>query len=107
MAKWHFQKGNPGRPKGATNKLTISVREAFLKVFNDLQEDKNHNLMSFANKNPRHFYSIAAKLIPTEIQGILAGNLEIKEPTWFHEPAEMEDLDAIVSELTHKELGNS
>lgn len=64
-----FEEGNPGRPKGAVGKLTKTVKETVLNVFNDLQEDETHNLYSFAKKHPRDFYAIAAKLIPTEMVG--------------------------------------
>lgn len=60
--------GNPeGRPKGTPNVLTRTVRQAVLDAFNAIQEDENHNLAWFAEKYPRDFYAIAAKLIPTEI----------------------------------------
>lgn len=65
-----FVKGEAkGRPKGTPNKLTRTVRETVLQVFNDLQKDKEHNLEAFAKDNPKEFYQIAAKLIPTEITG--------------------------------------
>jgi hypothetical protein len=62
-----FEKGNSGRPKGAQNKLTKSVKETVLAAFNDLQDDPKNNILAFAKQNPRDFYQIAAKLIPTEI----------------------------------------
>lgn len=67
-----FKKGRPktgGRKPGAQNKLTTTVKQHVLDVFNDLQADKKHNLKAFARKHPRDFYTIAAKLIPTEIKG--------------------------------------
>lgn len=64
-----FKKGQGGRPPGAQNKLTRTVKETVLTVFNDLQEEKAHNLKAFAKRYPRDFYAIAAKLIPTEITG--------------------------------------
>lgn len=64
-----FAKGNTGRPKGAKGKLTKTVKETVLTVFNDLQGDPKTNLKAFAKKYPRDFYTIAAKLIPTEISG--------------------------------------
>lgn len=67
MADHHFKKGNPGKPKGAQNKLTKTVKEVVLATFNTLQKSKEHNLIAFAEKNPKEFYQIAAKLIPTEI----------------------------------------
>lgn len=77
---WHkgqFQKGKTradgsGRKKGTPNKLTKTVREVVLDTFNKLQEDDRNNLTSFAERHPREFYAIAAKLIPTEIQTKLA-----------------------------------
>lgn len=65
MAK--FESGNKGKPKGATNKLTRTVRETVLNVFDNLQGDPKHSLEAFAKKYPRDFYQIAAKLIPQEI----------------------------------------
>lgn len=62
-----FQKGNSGRPKGAEGKLTRTVKESVLSVFNEIQSDPKVNLKAFAKKYPRDFYQIAAKLIPTEI----------------------------------------
>lgn len=67
-----FEKGQGGRPKGATNLLTRTVKGTVLDVFNKLQEPDESNpdkmsLEKFAEKYPRDFYAIAAKLIPTEI----------------------------------------
>lgn len=69
MPKNVFQKGNPGRRPGSKNKLTTTVKETVLNVFNELQDDQKNNLKAFAEKYPRDFYQIAAKLIPTEITG--------------------------------------
>lgn len=68
-----FKPGNSGRPAGTQNKLTKSVKETVLAVFNDLQEDKINNLMAFAKLYPRDFYQIAAKLIPTDLKAELSG----------------------------------
>jgi hypothetical protein len=62
-----FQKGNKGKPKGAVNNLTKSVRESVLFAFNELQKDKEANLLAWAKDSPTEFYKIASKLIPTEI----------------------------------------
>lgn len=64
-----FKEGNPGRLPGSVNKLTKSVKETVLKVFNELQGDPKHNLQAFAKKHPKEFYIIASKLIPTEMIG--------------------------------------
>ena len=65
--KTSFKEGNPGRPPGVQNKLTSTVKETVLNAFNQLQNDPKNNIVAFAQKYPRDFYQIAAKLIPTEI----------------------------------------
>lgn len=67
-----FEKGKEktgGRQKGVENKITRTVKETVLTVFNDLQLDNRNNLLAFAKKYPRDFYQIASRLIPTEITG--------------------------------------
>lgn len=69
-----YKKGEGGRPKGIKNKITRTVKETVLDVFNHLQHDeeaklKRANLKEWAKDHPRDFYQIAAKLIPTEVQG--------------------------------------
>lgn len=66
-----FKEGNPGRPKGVPNKITKTVKETVLAVFNELQGDPKHCLKSFAEKHPRDFYQIAAKLIPTDLKATI------------------------------------
>ena len=63
-----FKPGNKGKPKGAVNHLTRTVKETVLDVFNKIQGDRNNNLEAFAKKYPRDFYAIAAKLIPMDIK---------------------------------------
>lgn len=74
-----FQAGNTGRPAGTKNKLTRTVKETVLAVFNDLQENRTHNLTAFAKKHPRDFYQIAAKLIPTELTGTIKTIIKVTE----------------------------
>jgi len=65
-----FEKGHKklgGKVKGTPNKITKTVKETVLAVFNDLQSDPKNNLLEFGKKYPREFYQIAAKLIPTEL----------------------------------------
>jgi hypothetical protein len=65
-----FEKGHKklgGKVKGTPNKITRTVKETVLAVFNDLQSDPKNNLLEFGKKYPRDFYQIAAKLIPTEL----------------------------------------
>lgn len=64
-----FEKGQGGRKPGATNLITRTVKETLLEVFNELQEDPETALKSFAVKYPRDFHQMAARLIPTELTG--------------------------------------
>lgn len=73
-----FKRGEGGRPPGASNKFSKTVKETVLSVFNDLQDDPKANLFDFAKKYPRDFYQIAAKLIPTEIKGKVDSDQQIK-----------------------------
>lgn len=73
-----FKPGNPGKPLGATNKLTKTVKETVLAVFNELQEDSKTDLKAFAKKYPRDFYNIAAKLIPTELTGTVRNVIRVR-----------------------------
>lgn len=68
-----YKKGNVkkgGRIKGTPNKFTGTVKEAVFNAFKQLQEDPKTDLMAFAKKYPREFYTIAAKLIPSELVGV-------------------------------------
>jgi hypothetical protein len=69
-----FIKGNKGKPKGAQNKLTKSVKEAFEIAFSELQGDSEANLTNWAKENPTEFYKLAAKLIPTSVNADLTTN---------------------------------
>lgn len=71
-----FEKGQGGRPPGATNLLTRTVKETVLAVFNEIQSDPKVNLTSFAKQYPRDFYAIAAKLIPTEVKANVAATVK-------------------------------
>lgn len=70
-----FEKGNPGKPKGATNLLTRTVKETVLAAFNELQKDPKANLIAWGKTKPGEFYQIAAKLIPTEISAKFEGKV--------------------------------
>lgn len=77
------QSGNPeGRSKGTPNKLTKTVREKVLNVFNELQEDPKTCLLAWAKEEPTEFYKIASKLIPTELNATITEKIievEVKE----------------------------
>lgn len=75
-----FEKGKPrpenaGRKEGSVNKLTKTVKERVLDVFNQLQEDSEANMLSWAKEEPTEFYKIASKLIPAEITAKVEGKI--------------------------------
>lgn len=86
MAKKLFTEGNAGRPKGAQGKLTRTVKETVLAVFNELQYDPKNNLIAFAKKYPRDFYNISAKLIPTEVQATVEATINWHETKKYVAP---------------------
>lgn len=79
MKKGQFLPGNSGRPKGAENKLTRTVKETVLSVFHEIQADPKIKLVQFAKDYPRDFYQIAARLIPTEITGSLKTVIKVTD----------------------------
>jgi len=73
-----FEKGNPGKPKGAVTKSTKLVKEVFAEVFAALQDGGPASLENWAKEQPTEFYKLASKLIPTQISGDPDQPLEIK-----------------------------
>lgn len=67
--KGQFSTGNPGKPPGAKNHISRTVKEKVLEVFNELQSHPKASLKAWAKTKPGEFYQIAAKLIPTEVTG--------------------------------------
>lgn len=61
----HEKKG--GRQKGSSNRLTKTFKEILVDAIDVLQSDPTTNIVSFAKSNPKDFWNIASKLIPTEI----------------------------------------
>ena len=66
MPRHKFEKGNPGKPKGAVTKTTKLVKDVFAEAFTALQEGPN-NLIAWGEDNPTEFYKLASKLIPTQM----------------------------------------
>lgn len=56
-----------GRPKGAKNKSTVKVKEAFETAFEEL--GGVDALVMWARKEPTEFYKQYAKLLPVQITG--------------------------------------
>jgi hypothetical protein len=73
-----FEKGKEktgGRVAGSINKLTKTVKEKVLEVFNELQDDPTANMLNWAKSEPTEFYKIAAKLIPADINAKVEGKI--------------------------------
>lgn len=80
-----FKKGKPktgGKVKGTPNKLTQqmrSVKEVVLNAFNEMQQDPKANILAWGKQNPKDFYTIAAKLIPTELNAKVEGDIKMRD----------------------------
>jgi hypothetical protein len=55
-----------GRPPGASNKTTASVRAALEEAFDNLGGVKS--LVEWAKSEPTEFYKLYAKLLPVQVQ---------------------------------------
>lgn len=64
-----------GRKKGTPNKVTSSVKNAVLETFRNIGGVSH--MTDWAKENPNEYYKLAARLIPTEIQADLTGNLTV------------------------------
>jgi hypothetical protein len=67
----YFKKGErrTGRQAGTGNKVSTSLRDSFLAVYEELQEDEDFCLRSWAMDNLTEFYKLIAKLLPQEYTG--------------------------------------
>ena len=66
----------PGRPKGATNKLTRDLKEMTLKALNE--EGGVDYLRAQARDNPRAFLGLLARFIPRPTSAIAEGATTIR-----------------------------
>lgn len=77
--KGSFRKGEKKQNQGkrGPSKLTRTVKEAFERVFHDMQRDPKSpsSLGQWAIAEPTEFYKIAAKLIPTDIKASVSGSI--------------------------------
>jgi hypothetical protein len=60
--KGRFTEGNSGKPKGAVNKTTNKIREAFQKLIEDNLENMTIWLMQVAADDPKAALDIMSKL---------------------------------------------
>lgn len=76
-----FRKGHPkygGRKKGTQNKITMEVRLAVQKAFDELGGAEG--LVRWAKSgNKTDFYRIASKLIPAQMTGLNGGPLQFEK----------------------------
>jgi hypothetical protein len=73
-----------GRKKGVPNKTTLAMKEAISAVYAKLQDDAGDSHAHFhawAQGNPTEFYKIAAKLIPTDINAKIDGQIGMPDIT--------------------------
>jgi hypothetical protein len=66
-----------GRVAGTPNKVTATVKDNIIAVFNRL--DGTAGMAKWAEENPTQFYQIYAKLLPTDINNNITGDLLISE----------------------------
>lgn len=71
-----FQKGNPGRPKGATNLVTRAFKEGLLEAYHAIGGAAALAEWGKQPENRTAFYNICGRLIPTEVQGSSDPNAE-------------------------------
>jgi hypothetical protein len=63
-----------GRPKGALNKSTASVKAALIAVYDKRGGDKA--LAAWANSNETEFYKLWGRMLPQEVSGPDGGPVE-------------------------------
>lgn len=76
-------KRGPGRPKGAPNKLTRTIKEAIEAAFDEVGGSKYLAKMAF--DEPVAFMSLLGKAMPQQIDANVNGNLGLL-------PAKIDDL---------------
>lgn len=66
-----------GRKPGSGNRLTIAVKNEFEFVFAELQKEQHVNLFQWAKANPTEFYKLSSKLIPTDLNAKIMGDVSL------------------------------
>ena len=77
--KTGFKRGNPGRPKGAKDKVSRNIKEAYEYVFE--KRDGAKGFLKWVNANKRNtelFYQWYSKMLPSNISGDIDANVTVK-----------------------------
>lgn len=72
-----FQKGNPGKPKGAENKTTKAARELFISIMEGQQEHIEDCLDKVRVKDPAKYLEVLSKFYPY----FIPKKIEVDTPT--------------------------
>ena len=73
-----------GRVKGTPNRFTSSMKDAFLSVYQDLQDENGEehgHLKAWAKDHPTDFYKICSKMIPQQLTADVNYTVSAKEMT--------------------------
>lgn len=66
-----------GRKKGVPNKLSTTVKENVIAVFEEI--GGVDNMAKWAKEHPGHFYNLYAKLMPIDTNVNVAGTFNFKQ----------------------------
>lgn len=77
MSGGRFQKGNPGKPKGAIHKTTALLKDAILQAGAEAHPDGlTGYLREQATDNPAAFMTLLGKVLPLQVAGDPANPLK-------------------------------
>ena len=68
-------KPGPGRPPGASNKITRDIKEAIVRAFENV--GGSAYLERVAAENPQVFCALLGKVLPMQVTGANGGDLRI------------------------------
>jgi len=74
-----FGKGNPGKPKGAVNKITADVKAMVLEALDHAGGAEYLCMQAF--DNPKAFMSLVGRVLPLQVTGQDGGPIEHKHVT--------------------------
>jgi|GEM_PF-5239440 len=77
-----FQEDNPGRPKGAKNKFTGSIKEMVLNALNDKRVGGEEEFVKWiiaSKRNKELFYTWLMKMLPSNVDLDVTGDLTVRQ----------------------------